>query len=106
MAVHANGDTAIEMVLTAYAKAQAAFPRNDPRHRIEHCTLVTPAILRQMKELGTVATPFCTYVFYHGEKMQFYGERRLQWMFAQRSFLDYGITATGATDYPPGPYEP
>lgn len=106
VAVHANGDTAIEMVLTAYAKAQAAFPRNDPRHRIEHCTLVNPGILRQMKELGTVATPFCTYVYYHGEKMQFYGERRLQWMFAQRSFLDYGITATGATDYPPGPYEP
>jgi predicted amidohydrolase YtcJ len=106
VAVHANGDTAIEMVLAAYAKAQAAFPRNDPRHRIEHCTLVNPGILRQMKELGTVATPFCTYVYYHGEKMQFYGERRLQWMFAQRSFLDYGIIATGATDYPPGPYQP
>jgi predicted amidohydrolase YtcJ len=27
-------------------------------------------------------------------------------MFAQRSFLDYGIVGTGATDYPPGPYEP
>jgi predicted amidohydrolase YtcJ len=27
-------------------------------------------------------------------------------MFAQKSFLDYGITSTGATDYPPGPFEP
>ena len=27
-------------------------------------------------------------------------------MFAQRSFLDYGIILTGATDYVPGPYEP
>ena len=104
--IHANGDATIDMVLNAYEQAQAAFPREDTRHRIEHCTVVNPDILRRMKELGCVATPFCTYVFHHGEKMQFYGERRLQWMFAQRSFLDYGIIATGATDYPPGPYEP
>ena len=37
------------------------------------------------------ATPFCTYVFYHGEKMQFYGEERLEWMFAQKSFMEYGV---------------
>lgn len=104
--IHANGDLAIDMVLTAYEKAQAAYPRQDPRHRIEHCTVVNPDLLKRMKSLGVVATPFCTYVYYHGEKMRFYGEERLQWMFAQRSFLDYGINATGATDYPPGPFEP
>ena len=104
--IHANGDLTIDMVLTAYEKAQAAFPRPDARHRIEHCTLVNPDLLRRMRALGCVATPFCTYVYHHGEKMPFYGEDRLQWMFAQRSFLDYGVTATGATDYPPGPFEP
>jgi hypothetical protein len=30
----------------------------------------------------------------------------MQWMFAHRSFLDYGIPVAGASDYPPGPYEP
>ena len=104
--IHANGDSAIEMVLDAYEKAQAAYPREDPRHRIEHCTVVNPDILRRIKALGCVATPFCTYVYYHGEKMRFFGEERLKWMFAQRSFLDYGINSTGATDYPPGPFEP
>ena len=104
--IHANGDSAIDAVLSSYEKAQQAFPRQDPRHRLEHCTLVNPDLLSRIKALGCVATPFCTYVYYHGEKMPFYGESRLQWMFAQRSFLDYGITATGATDYPPGPYEP
>jgi predicted amidohydrolase YtcJ len=104
--IHSNGDLAIDMVLTAYEKAQAAYPRADARHRIEHCTLINPDLLRRMKDLECVATPFCTYVYYHGEKMAFYGEDRLEWMFAQRSFLDYGIVGTGATDYPPGPYEP
>ena len=82
------------------------FPRQDPRHRLEHCTVVNPDLLSRIKALGCVATPFCTYIYYHGEKMPFYGESRVEWMFAQRSFLDYGINATGATDYPPGPYEP
>ena len=27
-------------------------------------------------------------------------------MFAQRSFMDHGVVSTGATDYPPGPFEP
>ena len=104
--IHANGDLAIDMVLNAYEKAQAADPRPNPRHRVEHCTLVNPDILAKMRRLGTVATPFCTYVYHHGEKMPFYGEERLEWMFAQRSFLDYGVVGTGATDYPPGPFEP
>lgn len=104
--IHANGDATIDAVLSAYEKAQSKFPRKDPRHRIEHCTLVNPDLLRRMKALGCIATPFCTYVYYHGEKMGFYGEQRLEWMFAQRSFLDHGIIATGATDYPPGPFEP
>ena len=104
--IHANGDVAIDMVLNAYAKAQAVDPRPNPRHRVEHCTLVNPDILTKMHNLGTIATPFCTYVYHHGEKMPFYGEERLQWMFAQRSFLDYGVVGTGATDYPPGPFEP
>jgi len=104
--IHANGDLTIDMVLTAYEKAQAAYPRPDPRHRIEHCTLINPDLLRRMNALGCIATPFCTYVYHHGEKMPFYGEERLEWMFAQRSFIDHGVLSTGATDYPPGPFEP
>src|SRR5437764_15033991 len=30
----------------------------------------------------------------------------MQWMFAHRSFLDYGIPVPGASDYNPGPFEP
>ena len=104
--IHANGDSTIDLALKAYEAAQVAHPRPDPRHRVEHCTLVNPDLLSRMNRLGAVATPFCTYVYYHGEKMQFYGEDRLQWMFAQRSFMDYNVMSTGATDYPPGPFEP
>jgi predicted amidohydrolase YtcJ len=106
MCIHANGDAAIEMVLTAYEKAVQKYPRKDARHRIEHCTVVDDSILERMKKLECIATPFCTYVYYHGEKMKYYGEERLKRMFAQRSFIDHGIVSTGSTDYIPGPFEP
>ena len=104
--IHSNGDLAIDMVLTAFEKAQRSYPRKDPRHRIEHCSLVNPGLLDRIKALGCVVTPFCSYIHYHGEKMRFYGHERVKWMFAQRSFIDYGINSTGAADYPCSPLPP
>jgi len=104
--VHANGDVAIDMVLNAYELVQRVRPRPDARHRIEHCTLVNPALLKRIAAAGVIPTPFYTYVHYHGDKWGQYGEERLKWMFAHRSFLDHGIKVAGASDYVPGPFEP
>ncbi len=35
-----------------------------------------------------------------------YGESRLEWIFAHRSFLDHDIRVAPASDHPPGPFEP
>jgi predicted amidohydrolase YtcJ len=104
--VHANGDVAIDMVLSAFELAQRVNPRPDPRFRIEHCTLVNPALLKRIAAVGAIPTPFYTYVHYHGDKWAQYGEERLRWMFAHRSFLDQGVKVAGASDYVPGPFEP
>jgi predicted amidohydrolase YtcJ len=104
--VHANGDVAIDMVLRAYELAQRANRRADPRFRIEHCTLVTPDLLKRIAALGAIPTPFYTYVYYHGDKWAQYGDERLRWMFAHRSFIDNHIRPAGASDYVPGPFEP
>ena len=55
--IHANGDSTIDLVLKAYEAAQAADPRPDPRHRVEHCTLVNPDLLTRMNRLGSVPPP-------------------------------------------------
>jgi predicted amidohydrolase YtcJ len=104
--IHANGDVTIDMVLKAYERALQKWPHPDRRHRIEHCTLVNPDLIRRIKAIGAIPTPFWTYVFYHGEKWKEYGAEKLQWMFAHRSFLDAGIPVPGASDYNPGPFEP
>ncbi len=103
---HSNGDVAIDTTLRVYERLQAESPRRDPRFRLEHCTVVNESLVRRIKALGAIPTPFSTYVYYHGEKMREYGSERLNWMFALRSFLDAGVRATQASDYPPGPFEP
>lgn len=104
--IHANGDVTIDMVLKAYERVLRQWPHPDRRHRIEHCTLVNPDLLRRIKATGTIPAPFWTYVYYHGEKWAEYGEEKARWMFAHRSFLDNGINVVGASDYKPGPFEP
>ena len=66
--VHANGDVTIDMVLKAYERALQKWPDANRRHRIEHCTLVNPDIIRRIGANGVIPTPFWTYVYYHGEK--------------------------------------
>jgi predicted amidohydrolase YtcJ len=103
---HANGDTAIDMVLRVYERLQQESPRRDPRFRLEHCTVINDELVRRIARLGAIPNPFSTYVYYHGEKMREYGAERLNRMFAVRSFLDAGIRVTQTSDYPPGPFEP
>jgi len=104
--IHANGDVTIDMVLKAYERVLKQWPDPARRHRIEHCSLVNPDLLQRIKTCGCIPTPFWTYIHFHGEKWAQYGEEKMRWMMAHRSFLDYGIRVPGASDYMPGPFEP
>lgn len=106
LGTHANGDVAIERILNVYERLNREIPRKDPRFRIEHCTVINDSIIQRMRALNVIPTPFSTYVYYHGEKMQYYGEQRLQHMFALRTFIDAGLRPTQASDYPPGEFAP
>lgn len=106
LALHANGERAIELVLDALEAADPG-PEERIRHRIEHCTLVTPAIIERMRRLDLIAVPFGSYAYFHGDTLiGWYGAERLERMFAHRSLLDAGITVAGSSDYPCGPWEP
>ena len=103
---HANGDVAIDMVLTAVERAQKLFPRADSRPKITHCTLINDDLLRRMKATGTVPAVFTTYAFYNTDKFHFYGEDLMKRSMAFRSFLDAGIPAAAGSDFSPGPFAP
>jgi len=103
---HANGDVTIDMVLTAFERAQRLFPRADPRPKITHCTLINEDLLRRIKAAGAVPAPFTSYGYYNSDKFRFYGEALMQRCMAYRSFADAGIPAAAGSDFSPGPFAP
>ncbi|WP_395672869.1 amidohydrolase [Phenylobacterium sp.] len=104
--VHANGDVAIDMTLTAYERALKAHPVKDMRPKITHCTLINDDILRRMKALDAIPAVFTSYAYYNADKFKFYGEDMMKRSMAFRSFLDAGIKATAGSDFFPGPFAP
>ena len=97
--VHSNGDREIAMLLTAFERALEIAPRENHRHRIEHCSVVTPELLQRIKALGLVVVPH-SYLWEHGDKMEAYGAWRWDWMHPARSLLELGIPMAGHSDDP------
>lgn len=103
---HANGDVAIDMVLTAYERAHRLFPRPDSRPKITHCTLINDDLLRRIKAAGVIPAVFTSYAYYNSDKFHFYGEELMRRSMAYRSFLDAGVPAAAGSDFSPGPFAP
>ena len=85
------------MALKAIEHAQKGCPRENTRHRIEHCTMINDKLLAWMARLGVMALPFGSYLWQHGEKLRpFYGQRADR-MFAHGSFLRAGVRVAGSS---------
>jgi predicted amidohydrolase YtcJ len=103
---HANGDVAIDAVLTALERAQRVVPIADARPQITHCTMINDSLVERIKALGAVPAPFTTYAYYNSDKFHFYGTELMKHCMAYRSFIDAGIIAAAGSDFPPGPFAP
>jgi predicted amidohydrolase YtcJ len=103
---HANGDVAIDHVLTAYERALRLVPQRDARPKITHCTLITDELVRRIKAIGAVPALFTSYAYYNPDKFSFYGEEIMKRCMAYRTLLDAGIPVTGGSDFDPGPFSP
>ena len=103
---HANGDVAIDRVLTAYERALKLYPRAGVRPKITHCSLVNDSLVARMKAMDVVPAEFSTYAYYNADKFHFYGADVMQHMTAFRTLIDAGITPAAGSDFSPGPFAP
>jgi predicted amidohydrolase YtcJ len=103
---HANGDVAIDMMMTAVERAQKLFPRSDTRPKITHCTQINDDLVHRIKAAGAVPALFTTYAYYNSDKFVFYGEEMMKHCMAFRSLLDAGVHVAAGSDFSPGPFDP
>lgn len=101
MALHAIGDSAVDLAIEAFEKAQAAWPRRDPRHRIEHGGVIRDDQLPRLAALGVAVVSQPSFVYDFGDRYaEQLGPERTGWLYRGRSLLEYGIPLVGSTDRP------
>jgi predicted amidohydrolase YtcJ len=103
-ATHSIGDRAVDINLDAIEAAQKEIPREDHRHRIEHCTHCEPKQLERIKRLE-VHPGESNYIWNFGDAYKYqFGEKRSRWLYPYKSFQEYGIIASANSDYGGGPW--
>ncbi|MFO7962830.1 MAG: amidohydrolase [Desulfobacterales bacterium] len=108
VAVHGNGDQAIEDIIDAIESAQKDTGRKDVRPIIIHCQTVREDQLDRVAALGIIPSFFVSHAYYWGDRHRdiFLGPERALRMNPCRSALDRGIRFTHHNDTPVTPISP
>ena len=105
--VHAVGDRAIEQTLDAMARAQREAPRENLRHRIEHCGICPPDLQKRVHAQNIVPAMQPAFFWEFGDGyIRNYGRERADTMFPARSLLAQGVPVAGSSDAPVTHYAP
>ena len=96
LGTHANGDVAIERVLSVYERINRERHRRDPPFRIEHCTLINDSIIQRMQALHAIPASF-------SRKCSTIENSASNTCLRCELFLA-GLHPTQASDYPPGEF--
>jgi predicted amidohydrolase YtcJ len=100
VAMHAVGDAAVEQALNAYEAALAVHPRDDHRHRIEHCEVIREEQIQRAQRLGValaIQPPFNHY-WPHTDYYPSLGEERAWKVDPVRTLVRPGLLVAGGSD--------
>ncbi len=108
VAVHANGDAAVEAARDALAPLQAERPSGFGPHRIEHCQVSSPEDLDSIAAAGLAVSFFINHIYYWGDRHRqlFLGEERAASMDALSWAQSRGMRFGLHSDCPITPMDP
>jgi predicted amidohydrolase YtcJ len=103
---HAIGDRAMDEVLDSYARVINELGLKDPRFRIVHAGISTPAIQKRMQALHVVVDGNPPFVYWIGSWFLKYGADRVRWSYPAKSYIENGIIEAAGSDVPVTPISP
>lgn len=107
IAVHAQGEVAIDRVLDAFETVLREHPRADHRHRLEHNAAITREQLARARTLGLTPSFFIDHVYFYGRALpDLVGAPRAERFMPMAWALDAGHRVTLHTDNPATPIGP
>ena len=106
MTAHAIGDKAVEMVIEAIEKAIEEFPREDCRHRIEHCTFIPEDLMEKICRLKIIPVSNPVFLCRWGASYnQYYGSRTGH-LYPLKTQLERGVVTAIGSDAAACPENP
>lgn len=106
VAVHCTGDRGIDCIIEAYEKAQAASPRTNARHRVEHYFVPPAGGLARMKALGALVVTQPSFLTRMRRSIADAFGPRADICYPARSLIDAGVTYVASSDAPTGSWSP
>ncbi|WP_249225359.1 amidohydrolase [Tardiphaga alba] len=106
VAVHCCGDRATDCIIEAYEKAQAAHPRENMRHRIEHYFVPPDGGLARMKALGALVVTQPSFLTRMRRSISGAFGPRSDRCYPGRSVIEAGVTYIASSDAPTGSWSP
>lgn len=108
IAIHGNGDAAIDDIIYAVEQAQKEHPRSDPRLILIHAQMTRPDQLKRMGELGITPSFYVAHTYYWGDRHRdiFMGPERAARMSPTATASKLGVRFTIHLDTPVVPMDP
>lgn len=101
IATHANGDVALEQVISSYELCQEQDPQPALRHRLEHLALPTAEHLARCAKIGVMAATQTVFLPAMGATFRRYmPEHYYDRAYGVRAMLDAGLAVALSTDAP------
>jgi predicted amidohydrolase YtcJ len=99
--MHAVDESSVRAACDAVEYALQKQGRADHRHRIEHCSVCPPALVKRIKALGICVVTQPSFLYYSGDRyLETVDVRQQKYLYPAGTLIRNGILTAGSSDFP------
>jgi predicted amidohydrolase YtcJ len=101
VSIHAVEERAVAAAAGALSRSLAQLPRQNHRHRIEHCGVCPPALVERIAKAGVMVVTQPSFLYYNGDRyLRQVPPQRQPYLYPLRSLLGAGVRLAAGSDCP------
>jgi predicted amidohydrolase YtcJ len=107
VAIHAVEEMTVQAAAIALENCLRRSRKADRRHRVEHCSVCPPPLLRRLKAIKALVVSQPAFIYYSGARyLSDVPESQLPWLYRTGSFVKSGLKPAASSDCPVVPCNP
>lgn len=101
VAIHAIEHTAVESACNAIEHALKKIPNPNHRHRIEHCSVCSPSLVKRLAELKIIVVTQPSFIHYNGDRyLKTVAKEDIPHLYPIGTLQKSGVMVVGSSDSP------